>query len=271
MFGDLFERRQFTDGTSYYYSPHLNRIWFDPLPNVWGGIVAEEMGLGKTIEAIALIQLHPRPAPHLFSSSSLSFIQPQQERTYDKESEETECFPVKSTLIIVPSGLVAQWEDEIKKQCTHPLSMYTYRETNRVQDPRQLGQYDVVITTFAVLSSEGSEKSPPLRSSSNRKYTLHRCQWWRVIVDEGHILKAAATKRSQIIMELKAVNKWILTCSPFSNSVRNLQNIFRFLELHFCCSFWWDRVVRCFHSRRTLDFHLINQLFTMYSFVQSLN
>ncbi|ETO17273.1 SNF2 super family, partial [Reticulomyxa filosa] len=257
VFGDLFERSEFANGIGYYYSPYLDRIWLSPLPNVWGGIVAEEMGLGKTIEAIALVQLHPRPASQLTccftkrrggNAAVLQRSKGNKKKEAEEEEEEEEegkYLPIKGTLIIAPPSLVGQWEEEINHKCTSPLSVYTYHGGNRAQDPRQLSEFDV---------------------ENTRKGVLHQCQWWRVIVDEGHALKDGKTGQSRGILELKAVNKWILTGTPFNTSFHDIKNQFKFLGLSFCDSNWWTIVSRGFNRCKSADLVFVNEFFTMFCY-----
>ena len=80
------------------YDPVMNKctnneLYFDV--HTKGGILADEMGLGKTISMIALI--HSNPAP-----SNL-------EQLYNNK------IITKATLVICPSHLAKQWENEIKK------------------------------------------------------------------------------------------------------------------------------------------------------------
>jgi SNF2 family DNA or RNA helicase len=69
-----------------------------------GGILAEEMGLGKTLELLGLIVMNPRDHPRNDNApkpptckESLGFIDS------------------KCTLIIIPSTLMSQWKTEIQK------------------------------------------------------------------------------------------------------------------------------------------------------------
>ncbi|KAJ3983056.1 SNF2 family N-terminal domain-containing protein [Lentinula detonsa] len=73
-----------------------------------GGILAEEPGLGKTIETISLILLNP----------ALPRFNPSLAR-WDPEAKLT-VKAIKSTLIVTPANLASQWVDELK---THAPSL----------------------------------------------------------------------------------------------------------------------------------------------------
>ena len=96
---------------TYNFNINNNNILFDPVSNVIsdkkhkfkittnGGILCDEMGLGKTISLISLI--HSNPAPSNLSNTKISNI------------TKIEKINSKATLILCPSHLSKQWEQEI--------------------------------------------------------------------------------------------------------------------------------------------------------------
>lgn len=83
-------------GNSMYYFPIAGEFRLKRPPNVKGGILSEEMGLGKTLEVISLILGNPR--------KDLSINQ----EAIDLSAR----YKAKSTLVVVPPNLIGQWERE---------------------------------------------------------------------------------------------------------------------------------------------------------------
>lgn len=139
-----------------------------------GGILADDMGLGKTLQIISLI-LTGGKGP---------------------------------TLIVAPVSVMSNWEQQIKRHVlpAHQPSVFIYHGDNKCQ-PRDLTEYDVVITSYGKLSRE--------REKGVRSVLLSQdIEWRRVVLDEGHTIRNARTKVALAACEIGAKSRWVLTGTP---------------------------------------------------------
>jgi hypothetical protein len=170
---------------SCWYSCTMQALRFLPLPSITGGMIASEMGTGKTLDLLALIHLNP----HIHDASSIQQLA-----------------QVKSTLIIVPTSLVGQWFVEIHSRSIRPLKVLCWSGSSRTHDIQRLAEYDVVLTTFGVVASEGKKAN---------NSPMFQCQWHRIVVDESHNIK---------------VNSDYLTAAEVQPCCRGIR-----LQLLICC------------------------------------
>ena len=163
------------------------------------------MGLGKTIQTLALIITRPRP--------------------FDKDERST---PRKSkgTLLVVPLALVDQWRREILEKTN--LSVYVHHGPKRESVPLRISNYDVVITTYDTASSEWF---PVANEDGDKGKCIFRVNWWRIVLDEAHTIKNRKAKMAMACCDLKAQYRWCLTGTPYQNNVDDVYSLIKFLRI----------------------------------------
>jgi len=116
-------------------------------------------------------------------------------------------------------SVLSNWQTQIDEHCAPgALTYVTYYGTNRNLSAEQLGEYDVVLTTYQTVVSDHSGGSKTIvEGSSKRKRTestLLNIPWKRVIIDEGHQIRNPATKAAIAVSALTAERRWALTGTP---------------------------------------------------------
>ena len=209
-----------------------------------GGILAEEMGLGKTVELIALMCHHQRTNT--------------QEKIYDDYTG-SHVAPSSATLIITPPSILQQWKSEILDHAPH-LKVFHYEGmppvTTSKNDPRHvtvetLLKYDVVLTTYHVLSREiHHAKPPPDRNMRHKKQYEHRrsplvgVSWWRVCLDEAQMVESGVSQAAIVARVIPRVNAWAVSGTPVRKDVLDLRGLLTFLrhEPYASSKAVWDRL-----------------------------
>lgn len=138
----------------YIYKYVLNYFRNENTPKVspGQGLLAEEMGLGKTVEVTALILLNPIPAHQI-------------DKTIDVQlKDHGDLKPVlktKTTLIIAPDSILKQWVEELLKLAPS-LAVTVYKGIGKYpqfgNNARLISDYlrmfDIVFTSYSVISKE---------------------------------------------------------------------------------------------------------------------
>ncbi|XVE53400.1 hypothetical protein DITRI_Ditri02bG0201200 [Diplodiscus trichospermus] len=108
-----------------------------------GGILADEMGMGKTIQAIALVLAKREVLRTIPNESSLT------------PGSSTYLPTIRGTLVICPVVAVSQWVSEIDRFTSRgSTKVLVYHGANRGKNIKQFLDYDFVITTYSIVESE---------------------------------------------------------------------------------------------------------------------
>ena len=127
-----------------------------------------------------------------------------------------------------PVSLVMQWVGEIKSKCPD-LSVAAFHGPSRQRDPDLLRQYDVVVTSYTICSSEETRTRNISRPCDDRN-PLTTLEWFRVVLDESHTLKSH-TRIFESLIKLRTTRRWCLTGTPIVGHLDNMMWQARFLGL----------------------------------------
>ncbi|KAK6334088.1 DNA repair protein rad16 [Orbilia brochopaga] len=175
-----------------------------------GGILADEMGMGKTIQTIALLMEEPRPT--------------------------------LPTLVVAPTVALIQWKNEIEKYTGTALKVLVFHGAGKENKVSTLKQYDVVLTTYGSLESIYRKETTGFKRKGaviKEPSAVHRFEWHRVVLDEAHNIKDRHNSTSRAVFALKTKYKLCLSGTPLQNRIGELFALLRFLEcdpfsMYFC-------------------------------------
>lgn len=157
----------------------------------FGGILADDMGLGKTVQAISLM-------------------------LDEKERSKTHI----TNLIVCPSSLVLNWENEIA-QFAPQLKAISVIGTAAVREKifgkilSEEEEYDAVITSYTLLARD-------IDKYENLRFRLH-------FIDEAQYIKNHSTQASKAVKSIRSETRFALTGTPIENSLAELWSIFDFI------------------------------------------
>ncbi|KAJ2972505.1 hypothetical protein NUW58_g9172 [Xylaria curta] len=169
-----------------------------------GSILADDMGLGKTIQALALILCRP-----------------------------PEDGTRKTTLIVVPTSLLRQWEREIddKVKPGHKLkTVILHSGRKRKMTVAKLLSYDVVLTTYGTLAYEWKQMYEKRKTEGAMLLASHAV-FHRIILDEAHNIKNRNSQASKAVDRLRGTYRLCMTGTPLMNRLDELYPLVRFLRI----------------------------------------
>ncbi len=158
-----------------------------------GGILADDMGLGKSVQTLALLD-------HERVRHSVPGAPPR----------------TGPTLLVCPMSLVGNWQREAER-FTPDLAVHVHHGSDRLSGTdlhAALTGADLVITTYALAARD--------------REALAEVPWQRVVCDEAQNIKNAGTRQARAVRGLPARSRLALTGTPVENHLGELWSIMEF-------------------------------------------
>ncbi|MGC5745729.1 DEAD/DEAH box helicase [Chryseobacterium sp. NFX27] len=151
----------------------------------FGGCLADDMGLGKTLQVIAFILSQREKRGHI------------------------------THLVVVPTSLLFNWQEEISKFAPS-IKLMTHYGAERLKTTVHFSEYEVVLTSYGMLLSD-------IRFLKDFRFSY-------VFLDESQTIKNPNSERYKAARLLNSRNRVVLTGTPIENNTFDLYS-----QLSFAC------------------------------------
>jgi len=166
-----------------------------------GGVLCDEVGLGKTFSMLSLVaeQLEPSNPP---------------------------------TLIICPPRLCTQWIEEMNNTYDFKCKLIRDIRQFRKCSIEHYNEYDIIILSYNFILGKGYQTL--VETEPEKNTLLHNFIWERIILDEGHEYinnnrKKTSQNMSSYLQSINSKYRWICSGTPFHN-INSFENVIDYVS-----------------------------------------
>ena len=186
------------EGVKWLFNHYLNNL---------GACLADDMGLGKTLQTLATLVAVQHDLS--FKTDVTTNLES------DLFSETTPKQHALKALIVLPASLLFNWYNEAKKFTPH-FKIITYIGSKRTEIFNRLKNYDLVFTTYAIVSKDIA--------------LFKKMTFTYLILDESQYIKNKGSQIFKNINTINATRKISLSGTPIENSLSDLWSQMQFIN-----------------------------------------
>jgi superfamily II DNA or RNA helicase len=170
-----------------------------------GGILADGMGLGKTLQALGLLSaVHARPESPAGNARAPSSGAP----TLPPLA------PPFASLVVAPASLLENWRREAARFAPQ-LRVFVHHGAQRLAAVAGFAGADLIVSSYGTVARD--------------RELFAAAEFACVIADEAQHLKNRRSQNAAALRSLRARGRFLLTGTPLENSLDDLRSLFEFV------------------------------------------